>query len=363
MGPGGVSGVVGYGEIPDAIRALGPVVQPDYADLFSAGASRPAGTSLEQWLQEVFSGGPALVRLVVPLVQRGLLGLRLHRPLSAPGYLFGWKIADGGDEWIRLEVDSWLICAHLVGVVSEERVALATFVRYEHALAAFIWPVAAVAHRRVARSLMRRATAVPTHELPDDRVVGAPQPRAGSVASQVGSQMVPDSIRRLTTLVDPNYVDHFVLTTPSARAFSAEEWARAVLEQSPLARRNARTLWRLMGLRLGPPRSPVHVQGWRISARGDSWLRAETASWYMTAQAVCLVEEGQVSVSLSLRYDRPVAVLVWAVVSGPHRRAVPVMLRQALRVVGRSPSGQSRHEEQHGPPQGYRDEDDLNAVG
>ena len=85
---------------------------------------------------------------------------------------------------------------------------------------------------------------------------------------------------------------------------SPEQWARAVLEQAPLARRNARLLWRLMGLRLGPPHSPDHVQGWRIAARGDNWIRVETASWYMTAQAVCLVEEGHVSLSLSLRYDQ-----------------------------------------------------------
>jgi hypothetical protein len=95
----------------------------------------------------------------------------------------------------------------------------------------------------------------------------------------------------------------------------------------------SRVLWRLMGLRLGPRHSPDHVQGWKIAARSDNWLRVETASWYMTAQAVCLVEEGQVSISLSLRYDRPIAALVWALVSGPHQRAVPVMLRQAVELM------------------------------
>ena len=80
---------------------------------------------------------------------------------------------------------------------------------------------------------------------------------------------------------------------------------------------------------LGPRHSPSHVEGWKIAARSGNWLRVETASWYLTARAVCLVEEGQVSISLSLRYDRPIAALVWAVVSGPHRRAVPDMLRQA----------------------------------
>lgn len=84
-----------------------------------------------------------------------------------------------------------------------------------------------------------------------------------------------------------------------------------------------------MGLRLGPRHSPGHVQGWKTAARGGNCLRVETASWYMTAQAVRLVEEGQVSISLSLRYDRPIAALVWAVVLGPHQQAIPGMLREA----------------------------------
>ena len=164
-----------------------------------------------------------------------------------------------------------------------------------------------------------------------------------TVSSLVGVRDVPDSVRALTTLDEPDYVDLFTVTTARATDWSAEEWARAVLEQTEVARRNARKLWRLIGLRLGPPRSPDHVQGWRIAARGDNWLRVETASWYLTAQAVFLVEPGQVSLSLSLRYDRPVAAAVWAGVSGPHQRAVPVMLRQAVQLMavdsGHDPGG------------------------
>jgi hypothetical protein len=158
---------------------------------------------------------------------------------------------------------------------------------------------------------------------------------SSTVASLVGVGEVPEAVRALTTLADPDYVDLFTVTTTMATHRSAEQWARAVLEQAPLSRRNARVLWRLMGLRLGPRDSPDHVQGWKIAARGDNWIRVETASWYVTAQAVCLVEETQVSISLSLRYDRPrpVGALVWARVSGPHQRAVPVMLRQAVRLM------------------------------
>lgn len=74
-----------------------------------------------------------------------------------------------------------------------------------------------------------------------------------------------------------------------------------------------------MGLRLGPRHSPDLVQGWKIAAHSDNWLRVETASWHMTAQTVCLVEEGQVSIPLSLRYDRPITALIWTLVSGPHQ--------------------------------------------
>ena len=151
------------------------------------------------------------------------------------------------------------------------------------------------------------------------------------VSSVVGVDEVPPDVRSIITLAEPDYVDLFTIATPTAGDRSAEEWARAVLEQSALARHNARLLWRLLGLRLGPRSSPRHVQGWRISDRGANWLLVETASWYMTAQAICLVEQGQVSISLSLRYDHPVARLVWAVVAGPHQRALPVMLRQAVK--------------------------------
>ena len=148
-----------------------------------------------------------------------------------------------------------------------------------------------------------------------------------TVSSLVGVHDVPEAVRSLITLTDPDYTDLFTITTPAAADRSAEEWARAVLEHA--GGRPARVLWRLMGLRLGPRHSPGHVEGWKIAARGDNWLRVETASWYLTAQAICLVEEGQVSISLSLRYDRPIAALAWAVVSGLHQRAIPDMLRQA----------------------------------
>jgi hypothetical protein len=152
------------------------------------------------------------------------------------------------------------------------------------------------------------------------------------VVTAVGVRNVPDVIRRLDTLAAPDYADVFTAVTSRARDRSAEAWARAVLEETPIGR-SAPALWRLLGLRLGPP-SSTHVQGWRIADRGDDWIRIEATSWFMTAHAVIHVEDGQVSVALFLRYDQPIAGVIWPPVSVMHRRGVPVMLRQALRPRG-----------------------------
>jgi hypothetical protein len=153
------------------------------------------------------------------------------------------------------------------------------------------------------------------------------------VTTAVGVGNVPEPIRRLEPLADPDYADVFTAPTSGAADRSGEAWARAVLEQTPVGR-SAPRLWRVLGLRLGPRPSPHHVQGWRIADRGDGWIRLEASSWFMTAHAVVLVDDGRLSLALFLRYERAIAAWIWPPVSVVHRRAVPVMLRQALRANG-----------------------------
>ncbi|MCU1451664.1 MAG: hypothetical protein JWP02_3834 [Acidimicrobiales bacterium] len=153
----------------------------------------------------------------------------------------------------------------------------------------------------------------------------------GHVSTVVGLRNIPETIRSVDTFDNPDYVDLFTLTTRGAREKSPEQWARTVLESTPLGQ-SARSLWRLLGLRLGPRHSADYVQGWRIADRGDDWMRVETASWFMTGHAVVRVDEGRVSVALFLRFDSPVAALLWLPVGVMHRRGVPAMLRQALRL-------------------------------
>jgi hypothetical protein len=145
---------------------------------------------------------------------------------------------------------------------------------------------------------------------------------------------VPATTRSVAAMPDADYVDVSVLPSADATDWSPEEWARAVLESAPSARRFAFIPWRVfLGLRLGPWPSPDHVHGWKIAGQGDDWLRLETASWLMTCHVVVHVEDGQVSAALFVRYDHPIAALWWPPLSIGHRRAMPVILRQGRHVL------------------------------
>jgi len=150
-----------------------------------------------------------------------------------------------------------------------------------------------------------------------------------TVVTVIGLTNIPEEIRSFAALEEATYADLFTATTDFAADWSAEHWARTLLEDTPTGR-SAPALWRLLGLRLGPMPSTDHVQGWKIADSGDGWVRIETASWCMTAHAVVTIEGPRVSLALFIRFDRPEAALFWPAVSAVHRRGVPVMLRQAL---------------------------------
>jgi hypothetical protein len=145
---------------------------------------------------------------------------------------------------------------------------------------------------------------------------------------------VPDAIRSLSTLESPDYVDVFTVAS-AVTDKSPEPWARATVEGvSPWGRLVA---WRVLcGLRLESWPSPEHLAGWKIADRGDGWIRMEASSWFMTAHIVFHVDEGRVSFATFIGYDQPIAALVWPVVSIIHRRAVPDLLRYAVKRSNRS---------------------------
>ena len=53
----------------------------------------------------------------------------------------------------------------------------------------------------------------------------------------------------------------------------------------------------------------------------------------MTAQLVLVVDDGHLSVATFIRYDRPMAALVWPPLSAGHRLLMPGLLRGTVKVM------------------------------
>jgi hypothetical protein len=149
---------------------------------------------------------------------------------------------------------------------------------------------------------------------------------ASLVDSVVGKHEIPGSVRALSSLPDPDYVDLFTLTTDTQA--TPEQWARAMFGDVP---HGAELLiWRgLLGLRLARGRSPATVAGWQIGGRGENWIRLESASAFLTANLLIHTADERVSLGTFLRYDRRLARGVWPPLSAIHRQLVPGVLRRA----------------------------------
>jgi hypothetical protein len=132
----------------------------DYADHFTVATD--AVTTPERWARAMFGDVPSAAEL---LIWRGFLGLRLSRGRS-PATVAGWWIGARGDEWIRLEAESWFLAANLVVRAAAGRVSLDTFVHYKRRVAHAVWPPLSAVHRRLAPRLLRD-TAASLAPIPD----------------------------------------------------------------------------------------------------------------------------------------------------------------------------------------------------
>jgi hypothetical protein len=144
-------------EVPEAIRSLGALANIDYADIVTATIDEAPNGTPEELIAAALNGVPRGLLFFVPLVQRVFLGLRLQlRP--SPDRLLGWKIADRGENWMRIEAASWFLTGHVVMHVDENQMSFASFIRYDRRLAALVWPPISLIHRQVALTLVRSAT-------------------------------------------------------------------------------------------------------------------------------------------------------------------------------------------------------------
>ncbi|WP_405643421.1 hypothetical protein [Streptomyces uncialis] len=148
-----MTGAVGVHRVPGPVRDLSALPALDYADHFTLRTDTAA--TPERWARAMFGD------VVTPagwFIWRALLGLRLGRGRS-PDTVAGWRVAERGEDWVRLEARSWFLACELVVRSSHDQVSLGTFLRYRRFPGRAIWPPLSAVHRRLTPGVLRDAEA------------------------------------------------------------------------------------------------------------------------------------------------------------------------------------------------------------
>jgi hypothetical protein len=149
--------------------------------------------------------------------------------------------------------------------------------------------------------------------------------------SVIQQRTIPEAIRAVGGMDRPDYIDVFTVTTNGAAEATPEQWFRTALEE--VAGRGGQFIWRgVLGLRLKSQPSIERVAGWKIADRGKDWIRLEASSWFMTAHLVARLDDAMLFAGTFIRYDHPIAPLIWVPASSVHRRTMPGLLVKTVRV-------------------------------
>ena len=136
--------------VPGESRELTALERMDYADCFAVDGG-VSDRSPEGWAHAILEDTAGILG---QLVWRGPVGLRLRR---GPTRIAGWTVTGSGDDWIRVQAQGVVLTAELVIRADAGHASVATFIRYDRAIAAATWPPVAVAHRIGLPVLLRRA--------------------------------------------------------------------------------------------------------------------------------------------------------------------------------------------------------------
>jgi hypothetical protein len=119
---------------------------------------------------------------------------------------------------------------------------------------------------------------------------------------------VPEGIRSLAMVTDPDSTYACEITTADDDRRSAEQWARSVFEDAPRFVRWCIVTGWLVGLRLrlASRSSPAHVLGWTAVSSSPQAIVLGVESFALTARLVVRVQDGQVIHATFVRYERRV---------------------------------------------------------
>ena len=150
-------------------------------------------------------------------------------------------------------------------------------------------------------------------------------------ASEVRQIEVPPDARALSTLAHIDYEDAFRVETDAAQQRTAEQWARAVLEEAPLkVRGKLLSGWSAIGLKLDCARSRNSVLGWPIrESHPDFVLLGAESRIGMPGQLLFKREPDALLFATFVQQDNRVARAVWASTEPAHGPIVRQILEGA----------------------------------
>jgi hypothetical protein len=155
------------------------------------------------------------------------------------------------------------------------------------------------------------------------------QQRADSVA--VHQLVVPPDARALVTLPEIDYEDAFLISGAPCPDRTGEQWARAILEDTPASVR-AKLLcgWCALGLKLGAPWSPRRVLGWQVRRRdGDFVLLGAGGRLGLSGELLFKHAPDGLLFATFVRQQNPLARGAWTRLEARHREVVRSLLAHA----------------------------------
>lgn len=164
----------------------------DYSDAYEVDAEEANRWTAEEWARATFEKAPLLLRSFVAVGWKYALRLNLGPP-SDIEHILGAKIVRRGVGAITMEMDGPVLRAHLVFLVEQSQVTLATLVNYKHPIARLVWPIAAQLHIRTAPFLLDGAAA----RLAGRRPNAGPRPAVTAVQRYVSNPL----FRRISRFV------------------------------------------------------------------------------------------------------------------------------------------------------------------
>jgi hypothetical protein len=150
---------------------------------------------------------------------------------------------------------------------------------------------------------------------------------------QVGQIAVPPVARALSTLPRIDYEDGFVVDGDPIPGGSCEQWARAVLDDTPLAvRLKLLGGWWALGLRVGSPWSPRRVLGWEVRREEFGYVLLGAGSGLgLSGELLFKREPEGMLFATFARLHNPAARAVWGRTEAKHRAVVRSLLGHADR--------------------------------